>query len=506
MLADQPSSDPPRHSTDLATALYKLGAYYRALGRIQEAIAAMTEAARLYNDMSSTDATFIPDAAHCLGYLALLHIEAGQHSVAVTFGEASAEIYRKLGPADKAQIPTLTIVLLNLGSSYCAIERGRDAVAATEEAAQLYLRMEKDAPNPARMADLAKIMHLLEERASAAGVPDHANVVWREVENNVSPWSEPYLYLARAQNAEAGHTQAAVWIDHALKLDEWITRSGQGISDGRALQAAAHEEARRHRSADAAAFDVQWRQLNGGDPLPNWLTLDPTLVYAALRWVENQTPEPGQDHLSAYPELLRADADCAVDEALLRMSEQEAVPYLALRSQARFERVEPLFTQLVMAPLTAAWENTDTVVDILMEWAGQVPERAAKIQRTSALLALARSGDAAPVLKALGWPITFPMVLLGFINGPDPENVILASIVALSAATAPAGVATSLFYLAAGTAITGNSAEAESLITKAYEICPAILPYMADIPPGLGKQHPVALSLLSYIINPKDDG
>jgi hypothetical protein len=81
--------------------------------------------------------------------------------------------------------------------------------------------------------------------------------------------------------------------------------------DDRGLIDAAHEQTRRHRGLDPAAFDQDWAHRTGG-PVPAWLTVDSALLSSTRAWVATDTYTAERDYLAAHPELLEAAADTAV--------------------------------------------------------------------------------------------------------------------------------------------------------------------------------------------------
>ena len=224
--------------------------------------------------------------------------------------------------------------------------------------------------------------------------------------------------MARAGAADAGHPAAAAWLARALAMD----------IDDRGLVDAAHEQARRHRGPDPAAFDQDWAR-HTGMPVPAWLTVDPALLSSARAWVATDTYTAERDYLAAHPELLEAAADTAVAEALLAVPEDEAGRYTALRQAAQQDGVDAAYRPLLLTILAHEFADADpgrqralladrrddlltgTVADALNELAGQEDQQAVAAQRATALLNLARTGDAEPVFEALAEPGQFPRLL-----------------------------------------------------------------------------------------------
>ena len=132
------------------------------------------------------------------------------------------------------------------------------------------------------------------------------------------------MLVSRAAAAEAGHPDAAGWLEASLR----------DASDDRGLAARIHEQARRHRAASPAAFDTAWER-HAGPPVPDWLTVDTGLVAAADAWIGTETYAAECAYLASHPELLDPSADQAVSEALLSVNEQEAQRYTTLRQDAQ---------------------------------------------------------------------------------------------------------------------------------------------------------------------------
>ena len=199
--------------------------------------------------------------------------------------------------------------------------------------------------------------------------------------------------MARAAAADAGHPAAAAWLARALAMD----------LEDRGLVNAAHEQARRHRGPDPAAFDQDWAR-HTGMPVPAWLTVDSALLSSARAWVATDTYTAERDYLAAHPELLEAAADTAVAEALLAVPEDEAGRYTALRQAAQHDGADAAYRPLLLTILAYEFAEADparqralladraddlltgTVADALNELAEQEDQQAVAAQRATALL------------------------------------------------------------------------------------------------------------------------
>jgi hypothetical protein len=340
----------------------------------------------------------------------------GRRQDALAPTEEAVQLYRELAEANPAFLPNLASALNNLGNRYSEVGRRQDALAPTEEAVQL--RRELAEANPAFLPNLASALNNLGIRYSEAGSADRGESSWDQAINEAAPWAAAFLLAARAGAADAGHSAAAAWLARALAID---------IND-RDLVAAAHEQARRHRGPDPAAFDQNWVRLTGM-PVPAWLSVDPALLSSAQVWVATDTYVAERDHLVAHPILLEATADTAVAEALLAVPEDQANRYVALRQAAQQEGIDAAYQPVLLTilahefagaeaarqrALLAEHHNdllTDTVADALNELAGGEDQQAVAAQRAIALLDLARTADAEPVFEALAEPNMFPQLL-----------------------------------------------------------------------------------------------
>jgi hypothetical protein len=319
------------------------------------------------------------------------------------------------------------------------------------------------------------------------------------------------LLLARAGAADEGAVGTAGWLTSALRLD----------GGNRELAAAVHQQARRHRSPDQAAFDRDWVRHAGG-LVPAWLTVDRDLLDAAEAWVATGTYEDERGHLAAHPELLDPAADTAVAEALLTVTEDAASRYAALREAARQDGADAAYRPLLLGILASQFAGvepaqqrvllaqrgddllTGVVSQVLGELAGQDGEPASRARRAAALLDLARSGDAEAVLDALADPSQFPGLLQALAARPDPAALTAAAVVAVTSAASAEEAATGLGYFAIGTAIGGDLARAEQVLRQARELAPAQVPAWINQLAATGQHHPAVLQLIPVLTAPAE--
>ena len=499
----------PAFQPDLAMALNNLGVAYSEVGRRQDALAPTEEAVRLYRDLAGTNPAFQPDLASALNNLGIRYSEVGRRQDALTPTEEAVRLYRDLAGTNPAFQPDLASALGNLGIRYSEVGRRQDALAPTEEAVRLYRDLA--GTNPALQPDLAMALNNLGNRCREAGAPDHGEAAWDQAITEAEPQAAAYLLVARAGAADLGHSAAVAWLVRALAM---------GIQN-RGLLDTAHEQARRHRGPNPAAFDQNWARHTGGS-VPAWLTVDPGLLSTAQAWVATDTYTAEYDYLAAHPELLEPAADIAVAEALLVVPEDEADRYTALRQAAQQDGVDAAYRPLLLIILAGEFVSADTgrqrslladrrddlltgtVADALSKLAKREDQQAVAAQRATALLDLARSGDIEPVFEALTEPGEFPRLLHTLAMRPDAHSVSPAAIVAYTAAETIAEAATALFYLAVGVAAGADQEQAGDLIRQARAADPAQVPAWINELAEIGQHHHGVLQLIPVLTAPAD--
>jgi hypothetical protein len=389
------------------------------------------------------------------------------------------------------------------------VGRWHDALAPAEEATRLY--RELAGTNLAFLPDLARALTDLSNRFSGTEFSDRWEAAWEQAIAEAAPLATAYLLVARAAAADAGHPAATAWLARALVMD---------IED-RGLVDAAHEQARRHRGSHPSVFDQDWERRTGM-PVPAWLTVDSALLSSARAWVATDTYTAERDHLAAHPELLEAAADTAVAEALLAVREDEAGRYAAFRQAAQHDGADAAYRPLLLTILAHEFASadpgrqralladraddlfTDTVTGALNELVMQEHQQAAAAQRATALLDLARTADAEPVLEALAEPGRFPLLLHDLATRPDAASAGSAALVAYTVATTLAEAATAVFYLAVATAAGGDHDQARDLIRQARAADPAHVPTWINELAEIGQHHHGVLQLVPELTAPAD--
>jgi hypothetical protein len=351
----------------------------------------------------------------------------------------------------------------------------------------------------------------LGNRYSEVGMPDRGDATWESVITGAEPLMASFLHMARATYATDGHPEAGSWLAHAL----------DGVGSDRGLTASAHEQARRHRGPDPDCFDRSWRQ-HAGERLPAWLTVDQTLIDTTFAWIRTETYIAECDYLAGHPELLEPDADPAVADVLLTVSEESADRYAALRQAARQEGVSAAYRPLLLTILGQEFAVADapiqqamlvdrrddllseTVGAYLHEISGQDGEMSAAALRAGALLDLARAGDADLVFRTLAEPEEFPNLLYTLAVRPNPGGLEPAAIVASTMARTNAEMACALFYFGVATAISGDLDCARSVIGQVRSIDPDQAGTWINELAEIGRQYPDVLQVISALTAPAD--
>jgi len=499
--------DNPAFLPDLASALNNLGVRYSEVGRRQNTATLIEEAVRLYRDLARDNPAFLPDLAVALNNLGVSYSGVGRRQDGVAPTEEAVRLRRDLARDNPAFLPDLASALNNLGVRYSGVGRRQDAVAPTEEAVRLYRDLARD--NPASLPDLAMALTNLGVRYSEAGSPESGEVAWREALVEIPPSGRALLLTARAAAADAGHVEAARWLATGL----------QHAADDRGLTVAIHQQARRHWSANPAAFSSAWEHYTG-QQIPAWLSVDRGLLETAEAWIGTETYTAERDFLASHPRLLDPAADNAVGEALLSVSEDAAQRYTALRETARAQGVEAAYRPLLLTILAREFTQADpdaqaallatrlddllsaTVRDTIETLADQDNAQA---HRAKALLDLAALGEHEPVVEALIAPARFPSIMHDLACRPDPVALGPAATVALTAASTTGKAAAAIFYLAVSVACAGSPDSATETLIQARRLDPDQAPAWIGELANIGQHHPAVLPLIPVLTQPMDD-
>lgn len=300
------------------------------------------------------------------------------------------------------------------------------------------------------------------------------------------------LRCHRSARAEPGTSAAAGWLVEALE------ELGEGEDTWTRV---VHDQARRHRAANPVSWDAAWAAASR-QTLPDWLTVNPTLLDLAVGWVATVSHEEERDYLASHPDLLDPGADAAVTEAVLGESNDEADRYREIRHAAREHGVavayRPLLLQVLAARFVAADPATqrllldDRRADLLDPLVRQILAQRAGDDFAAlvgvALLHLADGHDhlLAEVFAALADPERFGALLDNLARGSDLDVLGVVGNIALAAAQTEPDLATGMFYAAAAAAGGGRSDEARQLVSQAAQLDPAQQMTWIARWPGLG--------------------
>jgi len=542
------AQDNPVLLLDLAKAHTSLGAWYSDLGREADGVTQSEEALAIYRALSEHNATFRGDLAGTLNNLARQFIKLGNDTQAVAPAEESVTILRSLAQENPSYWGRLSTALNNLGSAYCEMGRWPDGLRAFNEAvdaareateqtpahskdlatalnnlAKCYADMERApegvphveeavalyrslaAENPVLLRDLAGALANL---ARVAGV-ERGDQVWDEIIDRADRFAKPPLLLMRAAVTTPGDPRAVGWLTAAMDLGIAVQFPIGGL----------REQARRHRNANAAAFDEAWARLTGA-PAPSWLNVDEELVRTAHAWIETQTFLDERDFLLEHPELAAPRADVAVAEALIDTGGETSERYQALRAAAQEQGIEEAYAPLVRMTLAAEFMGSDTAAqrellaerrDELLDSSliaivadGSLKADTPAAQRAGGLLMLAREGDDAEVLDALEDPSRFPALLAEHARRGSATLGLIAAIAAI-AARSPSEQADGSFYVAISSSLAGNSEHALNALAQGRALDPDRAQGWISQLAELARQHPSLLELIGALTMPTED-
>ncbi|MGZ6564617.1 MAG: AAA family ATPase [Solirubrobacteraceae bacterium] len=429
----------------------------------------------------------------------------GHRQDALAPTEEAVTLYRELAAQNPAFLPNLAMALNKLGNRYAEVGRRGDALAPTEEA--VTLRRELAAQNPAFLPNLADALTSFNDRCIAVGQSDRANDAWQSAQIGLNSMSRGTLLIARAAAASEGDPNAVGWLSSALIL----------INGERGLATRLHDQARRHRDADPAGFDSTWES-SGREPSPPWLTVNAELLESARAWIGTSTYEEERAYLAAHPQLLESDADVAIEEALLGVSEEAAERYVNLRARARSDGVDGAYKPLLSDVLARQFVVADpqTQRRMLAERRSEVldeavrsavksmrgDERDALTQRAAALLELAAHDQEGPVLDAIDEPSRFSSLLLQVALHADIEPLEPTAIIAYTSATSDAQAADAAFFMAVAAAETDRDDDASEWLNHARTFDPQRVTSWISQLAQIAQRHPVVVPLITELTTP----
>ncbi|SDF31589.1 hypothetical protein SAMN05216553_10156 [Lentzea fradiae] len=351
-------SDAPlaRAMTCLATRCGETGRRYEAMQRSKQAV-------ELYYALAQTNPVHLADLVTALVELSRDHLALGRLSDADRVTRQAAEISGALG-RHAAFRPQLADAALSLSVAHSLVGRTGDALATARQAADLaaglrvhaqalhnLMRRQRDAGKPRealatglrtvevcllpenadRLSTLAAALFTLDTLCAAIGQPEIVDETWDRVTARFTGPHLATLLMLRAAATRAGDPAAAGWLCQALTH---VGQSRQTIHD-------VHDIARRHYDSGPWPWDS----------LPDWLTVDRSLLRTARAWVFARSYAEERAVLLDHPELLSADADVAVTEALYGTSLIEAQVMQSRRTTARRQGVVLAYRPWLLASL-----------------------------------------------------------------------------------------------------------------------------------------------------------
>jgi tetratricopeptide (TPR) repeat protein len=157
----------PADLGNFARYLTNLGNILSDLGRRQEALAPTEEAVKITRELAKTNPAYQGDLARSLTLLGNRYSELGRRQEALAPTEEAVKITRELAKTNPAFLEALAGSLTNLGNLYSDLGRRQEALAPTEEAVKITRELAKT--NPAFLGDLARSLNNLGNRYSDLG-------------------------------------------------------------------------------------------------------------------------------------------------------------------------------------------------------------------------------------------------------------------------------------------------------------------------------------------------
>jgi tetratricopeptide (TPR) repeat protein len=141
---------------ELATSLNNMGNGLSDLGRCEDALAAFVEALQIFRRLAENrESAFLPDLAMVLGNQGRILPELGRCEEALAATEEALMMHRCLAAFHPEEfLPRLAMGLTNLGLRLSDLFRHEEALAAADEGLQIYRRLAESRPD-AFLPDLA---------------------------------------------------------------------------------------------------------------------------------------------------------------------------------------------------------------------------------------------------------------------------------------------------------------------------------------------------------------
>lgn len=427
----------------LARAMTCLAARCSETGRRYEAMQRSKQAVELYFALAQTSPVYLADLVTALVELSRDYLALGRLSDADRVTGQAAEISATLGRHAAFLRPQLADAALSLSVAHSLVGRTDAALATARQAAGLaeglrvhaqalhnLMRRQRDADKPCealatgllavevclmpenadRLSTLAATLFTLDTLCAATGRPEIVDETWDRVTARFTGPHLATLLMLRAAATRAGDPAAAGWLCQALAH---AGQSRQTIHD-------VHDIARRHYDSGPWPWDS----------VPDWLTVDRGLLETARAWVFARSYAEERAVLLDHPELLSAEADVAVTEALYGTSLIEAQVMQARRTTARRQGVVPAYRPWLLASLADEFVDATPARrrELLATRRGELLDkevlknvRENRPVRALLLLASEDTGVVDLVLEALEDPARVVEVLRGLASSASPQ-------------------------------------------------------------------------------------
>lgn len=269
-------------SPEYATALRNLAACHGMAGQIDNGLEVISEAMDLWAQLLTIDNSHRSGLASALGTQAQLHLEHRRTCEARDTAIAAVEHYRLLPEMSRDDIETCGKALATLSN---ALVRGGEQFDALDEQIELCLHV----------------------------------------------FDGPTLALL------IGCLVTSVPIDHP-RIPSWIyTAIGELGTGNPMLLLHLRRIARRARNDNRLRFDQSWGRDTDTD-VPGWIFIDERQIDWVMSWVSSNDFTSAERFLRNNDQLLGADYDSAVDEALLVVDPARGAALQDIRNRLRFAR------------------------------------------------------------------------------------------------------------------------------------------------------------------------
>ena len=196
-------SNPSRATSGLAGALTNRGLYLRQLGRLDESLAATSEAVGIYRRLSRRSTFSKANLAAALDNVGNCLAAMGRREEAMSSTQESVSLYRELAASNyKRHASDLAAALHNLGSRHADVHRENDALSALVEASRIRKRLADEDPErflpdyAETLGNMAARLYHCGKVSSAAKGAEVSMVYLRRLDSKNSAAFRPSLGIA----------------------------------------------------------------------------------------------------------------------------------------------------------------------------------------------------------------------------------------------------------------------------------------------------------------------